>query len=435
MYAEIALNVPVRGTFHYHIPDDLAGQVEIGHLVQVAFRTAQQHGIVIDLPTESDIPQTKPVLAVLDPRPVVTPEQIAIARWISQHNLMALGSCLWLFLPPGLTGRRDVQVTLLTEDVDHLTELETQVLALLQRRGPLTGHQLNLALPGKDWRSAVDGLAKAAIVHKANILTAPRARPKLVKTAALAIHPHQIDHVARHLGRSSKQADLLEVIAAAGEDGLPVERALRIAETTRDTLKKLEAGGSVATNQDERDVDEPLRVWLILPREAVDENLIALRKGERLHHILRVLARENEALDLSWLYAQTDAKLADLKRLEDEGLVLLGESESWRDSLAQREFVPSLAPPLTPEQQLVWDVLEARLKVWDWENEAPHPPTPSPTVARGSQEDPPFTPLHQWREDRGEVSLFGNSPPELWWKLKPLARQMRHTPTPAEDYF
>jgi very-short-patch-repair endonuclease len=26
-------------------------------------------------------------------------------------------------------------------------------------------------------------------------------------------------------------------------------------------------------------------------------------------------------------------------------------------------------------------------------------------------------------------------PPELWEKLKPLARQMRHEPTPAEDYL
>ena len=67
MYAEVALDVPVRGTFHYHIPPELAGQLDIGHLVQVAFRTAQQPAIVVDLPDSTDIPQTKPVLALLDP--------------------------------------------------------------------------------------------------------------------------------------------------------------------------------------------------------------------------------------------------------------------------------------------------------------------------------------------------------------------------------
>jgi primosomal protein N' (replication factor Y) len=366
MYAEIALDVPVYNTFHYHIPDNLAGQIAVGHLVQVGFRTAQQQGIVVGLQTHSDIVQTKPVLALLDPRPVVTPPQIALARWMSQRYLTPLGACLWQFVPSGLTGRRDIQVTLLRDATDTLNDLEALVIALLTRRGPLLGQQLTLALPGKDWRGAISGLAKAGIIRVENVLTAPRARPKLIRTAALAVHPQQIDALARHLGRPSKQADLLEVIAAAGEEGLEVERALRIAETTPAMLKKLEEVGLVATNRHDRTSEEPLRVWLLIPRESVDENLIALRKGERLHHILRVLARENEPMDVSWLYAQTDAKLSDLKRLEEEGLVLLGENESWRDSLAKRDFVPSMPPPLTPEQQAVWQVIEARIKAWDW---------------------------------------------------------------------
>ncbi len=164
---------------------------------------------------------------------MVTPAQIAIAQWISTYYRMPLGSCLWLFLPPGLTGRRDLMVSLLDPEADKLNALEHEIVALLKRRGPLRGNQMNLALPGKDWRGAVDGLAKAGVVEAHNILSPPRARPKLVRRAALAIQPDQIMHVARHLGRKSKQADLLEVIAAAGEEGLPVESALRYAETTR----------------------------------------------------------------------------------------------------------------------------------------------------------------------------------------------------------
>lgn len=366
MYAEIAINVPVQRTFHYHIPDDLAGLVEIGQLVQVAFGTAQQYGIVIGLDDESDIETTKPIKAILDPRPVVTPSQIATAHWISQHNLMPVGPCLWLFLPPGITGQRDMQVTLLDDEPDGLDALEAQVVALLRRRGPLRGHQLNMALPGVNWRAAIDGLAKAGIIHRENILAPPRAHSKIVRTAALAIHPDQIDNVDRHLGRKSKQADLLEVIAAAGDAGLPVERALKFAETTGATLKKVEEAGLVTTNRHDRTADDPLLVWLELPRDSVAENLIALRKGDRFQRVLKVLARENGPMDVSWLYAQTDAKLADLKKLEEEGLVLLGETESWRDSLARRDFVPAVAPPLTPEQAVVWATVEAAIKAWNW---------------------------------------------------------------------
>ncbi len=110
--------------------------------------------------------------------------------------------------------------------------------------------------------------------------------------------------------------------------------------------------------------------------------LIELRKGERYLRVLRVLAREPGAMDVSWLYAQADAKLSDLKRLEDEGLVVLGERDAWRDSLAERDFVPTLAPTLTPEQQQVWAVIEARLKAWDWATAKRTPPQPSPNPWR-----------------------------------------------------
>ena len=84
----------------------------------------------------------------------------------------------------------------------------------------------------------------------------------------------------------------------------------------------------------------------------------------------------------------------------------------------------------------------------------PHPPAPSPQEGRGSQEQSPPSPLAE-RGLGGEVSSlpaesgsegevssplverpFGSearwrTPPDLWQKLKPLARQMRREPTPA----
>src|SRR5690606_4092643 len=96
----------------------------------------------------------------------------------------------------------------------------------------------------------------------------------------------------------------------------------------------------------------------------------------------------NGPMDVSWLYAQTDGKLSDLKKLEDEGLVLLGETESWRDTVARRDFVPTIAPPLTPEQQAVWEVIEARLKQWNWEANTNllHPsPAPLPESREGKE--------------------------------------------------
>jgi len=87
----------------------------------------------------------------------------------------------------------------------------------------------------------------------------------------------------------------------------------------------------------------------------VETQLITLRKAEKHLHILQVLAREPGTIDVSWLYAQTNCKLPDLQHLEELGYVLLGERPHWRDSLAERDFVLTTPPTLTPEQAAVWE--------------------------------------------------------------------------------
>jgi primosomal protein N' len=47
-YLEIAVNVPqVSGTFHYHLPSDLEGQIDIGYLVTIPFGRQTVQGVVL----------------------------------------------------------------------------------------------------------------------------------------------------------------------------------------------------------------------------------------------------------------------------------------------------------------------------------------------------------------------------------------------------
>jgi len=57
----------------------------------------------------------------------------------------------------------------------------------------------------------------------------------------------------------------------------------------------------------------------------------------------------------------------------------------------------------------------------------PHPPPPSPQSGEGG-----LPLLHVMEKGPGD-EVKRSSPPHLWSKLKPLARQTRHDPTPAED--
>ncbi len=291
MYANVAVNAPVDATFDYHLPPELIGKIAPGHLVQVEFRTAMEPAIVLSLSETSAIPRTKPVIARLDPEPVVTEAQIALSRWLAAHTLAALNTCLWLWLPPGLTGHHEIIVSLLP-DANRAavqTPLEREIVALLTERGELRGKQLTHLLAGEAWRPAVETLVKDGVLSKESILTPPRVRPRVLQVAALAIHPSTIESAV---------------------EALPVRPLTKV----------------------------------------------------KFIRILNVLARSSEtqeALDVSWVYAQTDSAAPDLKKLEAAGLIRLGERGEWRDSTAGWTFAPVLPPRLTPEQATAWQVIQA----------------------------------------------------------------------------
>ncbi|MFW5748158.1 MAG: replication restart helicase PriA [Chloroflexota bacterium] len=353
-YAEVAVNAPVDQTFHYHIPPEMQGELQPGYLVRVGFGTAEQPGIVMALHESSPIEQTKPILEIYDPEPVVTPAQMALAGWISAQYATPIGISLWVMLPPGIAGRRDMRVTLLDESAAGDDTAQRALIDLLQRRGPLTGEQISRS-QGKGWQKTVRLLKQRGVVRTQSILLPPRVRPRRVKVAALAIAPDHIPYVRARLGKPNPVADALEMLLNWQHDEdlalIPVEDVYAIPGVGDVTFRKLLGSGAVH-------LVEGTHIDLT---ETAEDVWFKLRNGKRDEHILRVLAREDGPVDLSWVYAQTGAKLDDLKRLEASGLVVLGEKEDWRDPLADRHFVPLTPPRLTPGQRQVWQVVRAVL--------------------------------------------------------------------------
>jgi primosomal protein N' (replication factor Y) len=357
MYAEIAVNAPVHATFDYHVPPELEKRLQVGHLVQVSFATAQQHGIVVGFKDHTTIQSTKPITAILDPAVIITPTQVALARWMSERYLAPLGLCVWLMLPPGLTNGRDIRITLLDDQAQSGDLTEQLILDVLRRRGvPQTGRRLEIAkaLQGQHWRPAIDRLAKEGVIQVERILRPAKVRPRSIQTAVLAIHPNQIVEIAPELGKESRRADLLEALARMPDAEPTLSDALDWAGVaTEGPANKLVEAGLIHIDRTNR----PATVRLAIPREQVGAELMKLRGAEKLLHVLRVLARQAEPVDISWVYAQTGTNLQDLKRLEADDWIALGEKPTWRDSLAERDFIPSTAPVLTPEQAAAWEVI------------------------------------------------------------------------------
>ena len=100
-FAEIAVNAaaPIRQTFTYRVPDGV--HVEPGQAVYVPFGARSLQGIIAGLSEHSEFEQTREITDVIDPRPLLSPEHIALARWLSEYYLAPFFDCVSLMLPPG----------------------------------------------------------------------------------------------------------------------------------------------------------------------------------------------------------------------------------------------------------------------------------------------------------------------------------------------
>jgi primosomal protein N' (replication factor Y) len=93
-----------------------------------------------------------------------------------------------------------------------------------------------------------------------------------------------------------------------------------------------------------------------------DLGRIGTKALNRRQSMLRFLIREPEPVDVAWAYAESGGKIADLHFLAERGLVILGETEIWRDPLAGLTFVPSEPLSLTQDQQKSWVAVRAGLQ-------------------------------------------------------------------------
>ena len=105
-YAEIALPVPVDGTFTYIVPEDMRESIAPGCRVMVPFGRRRMTGYVIS--THSDTPEgykLKDISTLLDDEPMLTQALLELARWMSEYYVHSLGEVLRAILPASLKGK------------------------------------------------------------------------------------------------------------------------------------------------------------------------------------------------------------------------------------------------------------------------------------------------------------------------------------------
>jgi len=409
-YAEDAL----LRTFTYLVPKELCDQVMPGQLVEVPFRNETLQGVIINLrETAPEGVAVRPITTLLDRSLALNEIQLKLARWLSHYYLAPLSECIWLFLPPGVR-RSSQQVAEAVPDKTLPPDIDARAAALylyLQRRGVTPTSELD--------PSALKLLVDIGAVRLSHRLAPPRVTAHLDRTVELIVTPEEAMTTVIHLGRPSKQADVLLYLAAS-DDPLPtLDEVLKAVDCGEGVVRELAVRGYIQFNPTRTLIATPLRGealqtalqelkrapsqhkamaflgehpgphdvqaleipasilsslikkgyvqrWqepataaLALEPEEVFDAVIELRNATPMAAVLDLLAREGGRVWVGWVYVQTGATLETLRRLAAAGLVALDEERRWRDPLADRHFALERPPSLTPEQEAAWQAISA----------------------------------------------------------------------------
>ena len=122
MFAKIVIDMKndhIDDSYDYLIPDNLEDFVKVGTRVLVSFGFQDLLGYVIEIINESKFEANiKPIKAVLDFEQELTPEQIELAKYISNTYYVNMANVLELMIPSFLKGQK--RSYLVVDDYDKL---------------------------------------------------------------------------------------------------------------------------------------------------------------------------------------------------------------------------------------------------------------------------------------------------------------------------
>ncbi|MBA7489749.1 Primosomal protein N' [subsurface metagenome] len=336
-YAEVCVNSPVaqRRTFSYAIPSGLS--IKVGQAVWVPFGEKLLQGIVLELSDYPAVEETKEIAGVIESCPVLSPAQVSLAYWISQHYLSPLFDAVALMLPPGFERKAltFISVSSIPDDFDlsSLTPEQRHALELAQRQGKASLRQLEKALGKKKAQAIVSQLVRRGLAVRSYELEPIKTMPKVELRLSLAVDAGEAQQEVARLRkrRAKKQAALLDFLAQQSKS-VPLAEARQRVNCDKAVADALVNKGLITVQhiQVRRD---PLAYQDIIPSypltltvaqesafKAIQSSLLEVTKGNTSPAIFLLHGVTGSGKTEVYLQA-----LAEAVRLGKRGIVLVPE--------------------------------------------------------------------------------------------------------------
>lgn len=193
LYADIAIALPIDGTFTYAVPPELAASVKRGLSVLVPFGKRIVTGYVLAITSSPSvqIDKIRPIIDVLAHRSVFDENRLKFYKWLSAYYFAPLGEALSLGSPPttNVTGKRRLGITVSGKAaLESATGLDKRLLEAAN--GRQSAETVAKSMKRMPVWAAIERLEKAGFIFLEAVLSGS-VREKTEQFVSLNTEAHQ----------------------------------------------------------------------------------------------------------------------------------------------------------------------------------------------------------------------------------------------------
>ena len=210
MIVEVALNLPLRRSFDYRWPNNLARVPETGLQVLVPFGAQKKGGVVVRVKEKSDFSRLKSVESLVDEEPLFSSEMLKLTKWTSEYYFCAWGETLNSAIPGGLTLRLSTNYTSSSSLLPNLDKLSKATLSLIQTQKTWTQKEWLKCNPVERDHQILRDWITNENVQTSHLLLGQKAKPKMERWVNLIKNVEVIKPAKR---RKSKREQIIQILS------------------------------------------------------------------------------------------------------------------------------------------------------------------------------------------------------------------------------
>ncbi|GAB7388081.1 primosomal protein N' [Bacillaceae bacterium] len=255
MYAKVIVDVPSVRTdrpFTYEIPRPLEPFVKIGSRVIVPFGSRRVQGYVLDIGAESEVKEIRPILDVPDVEPLLTPELLRLASWMSERYICPFVTAIQTILPAVLQAKSKKYVRLCEEawggELARLPE-EEEIASWLRDKGRAEWEVLRRRFPQQE--SLLNEWVKKGKLRLEQEFAGRVAKKKEKIVRRLAPPARLREELSRLPPQAVRQRDVIRFFLEEEREAIPLNDLLSRLGIGRSAVFSLEGKGLIEIRETE----------------------------------------------------------------------------------------------------------------------------------------------------------------------------------------